>query len=75
MEGYSSPDPCQLLLDRRDDARIGRLVTLDEEGDDRQHGIARAAARTSTAGPELPVEAGEHEITATVRAEFELSFE
>jgi uncharacterized protein len=53
-------------------ARIGRLLTLVEEGDGRSPRIALAAARMSAAGPEPPVEAGEHEVTATVHAEFEL---
>jgi uncharacterized protein len=57
------------------DAHVGRLLTLVEEGDGRPGGIARAAARMSIAGPEPPVEAGEHEVTTTAQAEFELSFD
>jgi uncharacterized protein len=56
------------------DATLGRLLTLVEEGGGRPQRIALAAARMSAAGPEPQVEAGEHEVSATVQAEFELSF-
>jgi len=54
------------------DARVGRLLTLVEEGDGPPQRIALAAARMSAAGPEPPVEAGEHEVSTSARAEFEL---
>jgi uncharacterized protein len=52
-------------------AKIGRLVTLSEEGSPRP--IAYARASTMAAAPPTPVEPGQDKLTVTVTARFELT--
>jgi uncharacterized protein len=52
------------------DARLGALLALSEP--ERDFPMMTAAARAAGGGPDLHVEAGEQEVTATVRATFAL---
>jgi uncharacterized protein len=53
-------------------AKVGRLVELSEPGQHQGHVVFATAARASR-NDGMPVESGEHELTASVWATFELS--
>lgn len=48
--------------------RLGALISLSEP----EHGYGVMRARAASGGPEIQIEGGEHEVTATVNATFKL---
>jgi uncharacterized protein YggE len=55
------------------DAQLGRLIALAESEERHLSGGRKVALARASAGGDLPVEAGEQEVTASVWAEFELN--